>query len=54
MRIFPKIALIPKKHPLIMTSVTFLFKEVEQLTVYQLLPNLTIWEDFGRLLAVNQ
>ena len=54
MRIFPKIALIPKKHPLIMTSVTFLFKEVEQLTVYQLLPNLTIWEDFGCLLAVNQ
>ena len=25
----------------------FLFKEVEQLVVYQLLPNLTTWENFG-------
>ena len=46
MRFFPKIALIAKKRPLKVTSIIFLFTEVEQLAVYQLLPNLTIWEDF--------
>ena len=40
---FPKKnVLIAKKRPLRMTSTTFLFREAEQLGVYQLLPNLTI------------
>ena len=43
-RVFPKTALISKKCLLKVTSTTFLFKEVEQLAVYQLLPNLAIWE----------
>ena len=51
MCIFPKIALIAKKCQLKVISTTFLFREVEQLTVYQLLPNLTIREYF---LVVNQ
>ena len=42
MRMFPKIALIAKKRPLKVISKTFLFREVEQLAVYQLLPNLTL------------
>ena len=37
MRIYPKIALIAKNR-----LVTILFREVEQLVVYQLLHNLTI------------
>ena len=49
MCIFPKLALIAKKSPLKVNSTTFLFREVEQLAVYQLLPNLTISEDFGWL-----
>ena len=36
MCIFPKIVLTAKKHPLKLTSTTFLFREVEQLAVYQL------------------
>ena len=49
MHIFIKINLITKKHPVKVTSTIFLFREVEQLAVYQLLPNLAIWEDFGWL-----
>ena len=36
MRIFPKIALIAKKRLEKVTSTTFLFRELEQLAVYQL------------------
>ena len=36
MRIFPKITLIAKKRQVKVTSTTFLFREVEQLAVYQL------------------
>ena len=46
LHILPKIILIATKRPLKVTSTTFLFREVEQLVVYQLLSNLTIWEDF--------
>ena len=49
MRIFPKIVLIAKRHSLKVTSPTFLFREVEQLAFYQLLPKLTIWGYFGWL-----
>ena len=42
MHIFIKIYLITKKHPVKVTSTIFLFREVEQLAVYQLLPNLAI------------
>ena len=41
----PKIVLIAKKHPLKVTSNAFLFREVEQLEVYQLLPNLKLESD---------
>ena len=30
-----------------MTSIMVLFREIEQLAVNQLLPDLTIWEDFS-------
>ena len=46
-----------KKSAMEVTCTTFLFREVEQLVVYQLLPNLTIWEDFvwdDCFLVVNQ
>ena len=36
MRFIPKIALNTKKRPVKVTSTTFLFREVEQLAVYQL------------------
>ena len=36
MRIFPKIVLITKKRPVELTGTIFLFKEVQQLVVYQL------------------
>ena len=42
-----KNVLIAKKRPLKMTSTTFLFREAEQLGVYQLLPNLTIWHQWA-------
>ena len=38
MRIFPKVALIAKKRPLKVTNTVFLLREVEQIGVYQLLP----------------
>ena len=44
MCMFPQIALFEKKHPLKVTSTTFLFGEVEQLAVYQWLPDLAIAE----------
>ena len=47
MHIFPKFASISKRRTLKMTSTTDLFRKVKQLAVYQLLPNLTIREDFG-------
>ena len=42
-----KNVLIAKKRPLKMTSTTLLFREAEQLGVYQLLPNLTIWHQWA-------
>ena len=42
MRIFPQIASFAKKRPLKVISTAFLFREVEQLAVYQLLPDLAI------------
>ena len=36
MSIFPKIVFIAKKRSVRVTSTTFLFKEVQQLVVYQL------------------
>ena len=46
MHIFPKITSIAKKNPVKVTSITLLFREVEQLAVYQLIPNLATLEDF--------
>ena len=46
-----------KKGAMKVTCTMFLSREVEQLVVYQLLPNFTIWEDFvwdDCFLAVNQ
>ena len=37
---------LQKKSPMKVTSITFLFREVEQLAFYQLLPNIAILEDF--------
>ena len=42
MCIFPQISSFSKKHQLKVTSVMFLFREIEQLAVYQLLPGLAI------------
>lgn len=42
MHIFPKIALIAKKRSLKVPSTTILFREVDQLAVYQLLLYFTI------------
>ena len=47
--ISPQIVWIAKKRQLKKTSTTLLCREVEQLAVYQLLPNLAIGEDFGWL-----
>ena len=49
MRIFPQIASFTKKRPLKVISTAFLFREVEQLAVYQLLPDLAIGEDFSQM-----
>lgn len=35
-----------KKSPMKVTSITFLFREAEQLACYQLLPNIVILQDF--------
>ena len=47
--IFLKIASIVKRCLVKVTITAFLFREVEQLAVYQLLTNLAVWEDFGWL-----
>ena len=39
MNIFLKTTSLAKKHPAKVTSTAFLFREKEQLTIYQLLPN---------------
>ena len=49
MRIFLGIASIAEKRPVKVTSITFLFREIDQKAVYQLLPNLAILEHFGWL-----
>ena len=49
MHIILKIASAAKKRPMKVTSTMFLFWEVEQLAVYQLLSNLAIGEDVGWL-----
>ena len=50
MRIFPQIASFANKRPFLkVTSTTFRFREVGQLVVYQVLPDLNIWEDFGQM-----
>ena len=47
MHIFLGIASIAEKRPVKVTSITFLFREIDQKAVYQLLPNLAILEHFG-------
>ena len=57
MLIFSKIALISWLQKVSIESDqyhTFLFREVEQLAIYQLLPNLTIWECFGWLFSGSE
>ena len=49
MRIFLGIASIAEKRPVKVISITFLFREIDQKVVYQLLPNLAILEQFGWL-----
>ena len=44
---FAKIVLIAKKGSVKVTSTTFLLRKAEQLVFYQLLPDLTVWEDLG-------